>query len=150
MNAEKQFCGLECKSDDGFDIFLRFMDASIDLDGYYFAVVDASLVYKGAKFIIPAQLSQNELKNLQYSLVAERLVLHLYPIGVDAQEIDVYNDYIKSKCEMIVLIYDCDYLELYCKNQAWLDYILHLAENLPGVAVEKKYADSDSRTRMYV
>ena len=87
---------------------------------------------------------------IQKSFVGESLVLHLYPENTDYEEIETYEDFLNSNCEMIILLYDFYYLEIYSKNQTWIQKLMHTAINTPGAVVEEKYEETDARTIMYV
>ncbi|SET43329.1 Protein of unknown function [Natronincola peptidivorans] len=72
-----------------------------------------------------------------------------FPKESQVEEISIYDDFIRSNCSIILLIADCTYVDIYCKDQ---DLIDRLHEN----AVLKRYTDievigsDDSRTSMYV
>ena len=38
-----------------------------------------------------------------------------------------YNDYIKSDCQLILLVHDCEYVELYSKDQYTINLIYQRA-----------------------
>ena len=90
----------------------------------------------------------NEL--LQAYLCCDHLVMHLYPAGVCPHEIDTYEDFVNSKCEMIVLAYDGSYVEVYCKQAQWIHRLLQNAKAIPGTQFCPKYVETDTRTTMYV
>lgn len=87
---------------------------------------------------------------IQKAFVGESLILHLYPEEADYEEIDSYVDFLKSKCEMIILLYDFYYLEIYSKNHIWTQKLMHAAIDIPGTIVEEKYEETDTRTTLYV
>lgn len=151
MSINSVFCGIECVFTNPSDVcdFLRFIN--IDFANMFFSVVDDSVIYENNSVKLPKELSTNYFCGLNTKrFIAERLVLHLYPTGVAMEKIDNYNEFLLSECEMIVLICDACYLEIYCKNQRWLQTLLSDAKNIRGAVVEKKYTDTDPRTEMYV
>ena len=151
MNEEKHLCGFECEFTKKSDVREFFNFSEIGLDRYYFKVVDDAVFSHGKRIEIMENFSVNYFQEMiEKSFVGERLVLHLYPKNTDYEEIDNYEDYKKSKCEMIILLYDFYYLEIYCKNQAWIQKLMHTASNTPGAVVEEKYEETDTRTTMYV
>ena len=137
--------GIECVFSD-FSSILNFFESisSRDWEEYHFKVVDYSIFSHGKRIDLPKEFSPFYIKQLV------RLVLHLYSGKEDYQDIDNFEDFLNSVCEMIILAYDCCYLEIYCKNQHWLEEILHAAHSIPGTIVVEKYADNDGRTSMYV
>ena len=86
----------------------------------------------------------------QRSVVGERLVLHLNADVEHELKIDNYEDFQKSGCEMLVLLYDACYLEIYCKDQQLIQQIYNLAFDIQDTIIEKKYDSNDTRTTMYV
>ncbi len=151
MSIKNSLCGFECVFSRKSDIRSFFNFSDIVFDHYYFSVADASVFSHGRKIEIPERFLPNYFQELiQKSFVGERLVLHLYPKNADYEEIENYEDFQKSKCEMIILLYDFYYLEIYCKNQTWIQKLIHTASNTQGAVVEEKYEEKDIRTTMYV
>ncbi len=151
MSEEKFLCGFECEFSKKSDVWNFFNFSDVILDRFYFSVADAAVFSHGRRIEILEKFLPSYFQELiQKSFVGERLVLHLYPENADYEEIDNYEDFLKSKCEMIILLYDFCYLEIYCKNQTWIQKLMHTASNTPGAVVEEKYEETDTRTSMYV
>ena len=151
MSKRNSLCGFECVFSKKADVW-RFFDFSVlELDRYYFCVVDAAVFSHGKRIAIPEKFAADYFQELvQWEFVGEGLVLHLYPENADYQEIDYYEDFLKSNCEMIILLYDFYYMEVYCKNELWLNSLMQTAMAIPNAVVEKKYEHTDTRTSMYV
>ena len=151
MRTGSSLCGIECVFKNKSDIWNIFSFPNIVLEHYYFRVADAAIFSQGRRIEILKKFTPCYFQELiRKSFVGERLVLHLYPENANFERIDNYNDFLKSKCEMIILLYDFYYLEVYCKNQEWIQKLLNTAANAPGAIVEEKYVDTDDRTIMYV
>lgn len=151
MSKDKFLCGFECEFSKKSDVWNFFNFSDVVLDCFYFSVADAAVFSHGRRIEILEKFLPSYFQELiQKSFVGERLVLHLYPENADYEEIDNYEDFLKSKCEMIILLYDFYYLEIYCKNQIWIQKLMHTAINTPGAVVEGKYEETDTRTSMYV
>lgn len=151
MSIKESLCGFECVFSRKSDVWSFFKFSDIVLDHYYFCVADASVFSHGVRIEILKRFPASYFQELiQKSFVGEGLVLHLYPENADYEEIDNYEDFLKSKCEMIVLLYDFYFLEIYCKNQIWIQKLMRTAINISGAVVEEKHENTDSRTTMYV
>ena len=151
MSQKKHLCGFECVFSKKSDVWNFFNFSDVTLDPFYFIVTDASVFSHGRRIEILKKFPTSYFQELiQKSFVGESLVLHLYPENAGYEEIDNYEGFLKSKCEMIILLYDFYYLEVYCKNQVWLQKLMHTAIDTPGAIVEEKYEDTDTRTEMYV
>lgn len=151
MSEGNALCGFECEFAKTSDAWEFFAFPDIELDHYYFKVVDANIFSRCRGLEILAEFQASHFQELfQKYFVGEALVLHLYPENTDYEEIDNYEDYLKSKCEMIILLFDYCYMEVYCKNQIWLQKLMHTAIDIPGAIVDEKYEDTDTRTTMYV
>ena len=100
--------------------------------------------------VLPTKIEPSYFHNLEKPLVIEELILHLYSENSIESEIETYDDYINSDCEMVLLIYDCAYLEIYCKDELLRERLFTLADNIPDTKVEWKYVETDGRTGMHV
>jgi hypothetical protein len=84
--------------------------------------------------------------NIYYMIFA---VLKAFPDSVSITQIATYEDFINSKCEIIMLVADCTFTDVYCKD-------ISLIEKLYDNAAAKRYTEieyideNDSRTGMYV
>lgn len=151
MRKRHIFCGIDCVFSKQKDALKLLLFENIDFGNYYFFVADAG-------FFAPLQgiddaetFSPNFFRELvRRPMWTESFVLHLYAENVSSEKIDTYDDYVKSQCEMIVLLCDTSYVEIYCKNQVWLQELLRSARAIPNATVEEKYEDTDPRYRMYV
>lgn len=148
-------CGFECIFSKKEDVW-QFFDQPTDIGTrFYFSVVDSIVFGKGGFFdgrlhIAPIIAPSYFQTMIQQSFMSEILVLHLYPQNASPCRIDTYEDYLNSPCEMIILLYDCCYLEIYCKNQSWLRTMIDKAKEIPDVTFAEKYEDTDPRSVMYV
>ena len=151
MSTKNLLCGMECEFSKLTEIWEFFNFPGIHFGTGYFSVADAAVYSKGKRIALPSEFGPSFFQELiQCCFVCERLVLQLYPANSPTSEIDSYTDYIQSNCKMVILMCDCYYLEIYCKDHVWLQTLLHTAKEMPGVIVKEKYEDTDPRTRMYV
>ena len=143
--------GFECifrKKQDLRD-FLAFQN--VDLSHCYFQVVDGMVCSNRTWMEIPEtfEASYFQAPEIRH-LVVDHLTLHVYPKGEAYTDIDTYEDFQNSKAELLILICDFYYLELYCKRPDWLLTLLQNARTIPDVEIDLKYPDTDPRTEMYV
>ncbi|QWH18265.1 DUF2691 family protein [Bacillus mycoides] len=72
-----------------------------------------------------------------------------YPKGEELGEIETYEEFKESKCEVVVLVADGDYIQIYAKNQEEIEMMYENALN-QGFYVEYITDKNDGRTRMSV
>lgn len=143
--------GIEYFFEKSSDIWTVFEFKGLNLPAYYFEVIDEIIVSeKGWAHLCKTFKADYFQKINGASLAVQCLVLHLYPEGVSVEKIDTYEDFKKSNCEMILLLYDSYYLEIYAKKPLWIQKLYENAKQLPEVKVELKYLETDGRTGMYV
>lgn len=151
MKNKDAFIGIECRFPELSAIWEFFEFSGIEFGSREFVAVDAAVYSKGIRITLPYSFKPSFFQELiDNCFVAERLVLHLYSDLISSKNIDNYQEYLKSNCEMIILIYDCFYVEIYCKKNIWLEKLYQTAQKISGVIVSKKYEDTDTRTAMYV
>lgn len=85
-------------------------------------------------------------ENRYYLIFAE---LTAFPKEAHIASISCYNEFLKSECEIIVLVYDCSYVDIYCKYEELLG---KLFTNALGKGYEnvRYIAEDDDRTHMGV
>ena len=154
MNTIRGF-NIEFSSPDQFNIVDLFL--SIHLEDFLFYTDDASIFYckplspLDNKVHIPQTFDFTYLRSLfNQKILVERLALFLYRKGSVPEEAHSYESYLASKCQMIILAYDCFYLEIYCKKQEWLVEIAQALNLTPGVSYTIKIDANDARNEMYV
>lgn len=151
MKTLGKLCGMECKFATGSKVWEFFEFSEFALESYYFYVVDAFVYSDGVEIKLPDRFKAEYFKELiRQSFVGECFVLHLYPESAFPEEIETYQDFLQSECEIIILMYDCCFVEVYCKNNSWLQLFLKKARSIDGTVVEEKYTLTDARTIMYV
>lgn len=120
----------------------------IDNDEIHLVIEDAltdnwlfnETVVKGKDF------SRAITSNIYYTIFAE---LKAFPKNQPITIVSGYKDFINSDCQVIVLIYDCIYVDVYCKNETVIEKLFSNAEN-KGYKDIEYIDDNDPRTRMAV
>ncbi|PGM91851.1 DUF2691 family protein [Bacillus cereus] len=93
-----------------------------------------------------AELKKQIKDNIYYLLFVD---LKAYPKGEVPGEIETYEEFKESKCEVVVLVADGDYIQIYVKNQEEIEMMYDNALN-QGFYVEYITDENDGRTRMSV
>lgn len=151
MKTIGELCGMECKFATVSKVWEFFEFSEFELESYYFHVVDASIFVNGTEIKVPNRFKAEYFKDLiRHSFVGECFVLHLYPESAFPEQIETYHDFLQSECEIIILMCDCYFVEVYCKSNLWLQLLLKKARSIEGTTVEEKYTLTDARTIMYV
>ncbi|MDT3497539.1 DUF2691 family protein [Bacillus toyonensis] len=84
--------------------------------------------------------------NIYYLIFAD---LKAYPKGEVLGEIETYEEFKESKCEVVVLVADGDYIQIYAKDQEAIELMYENALN-QGLYVEYVTDENDGRTRLSV
>jgi Protein of unknown function (DUF2691) len=75
--------------------------------------------------------------------------LKAFPITATVTDIADYEEFVNSECEIVVLLVDCSYVDIYCKNTELIEDVYHYVHQKGYTNIE--YIDeNDSRTKMYV
>lgn len=84
--------------------------------------------------------------NIYYLIFAD---LKAYPKGEAAVDIETYEEFKESKCEVVVLVVDSQYIQIYAKDQKAIELMYENAMN-QGFYVEYVTDENDGRTRLSV
>lgn len=73
-----------------------------------------------------------------------------FPKGKNVTKITTYEEFVNSDCELIILIVDCSYTTLYCKNNEMTRKLYKNALEMRYENVEYITDENDGRTQMSV
>lgn len=85
-------------------------------------------------------------KNMYYIISAD---LQAYPKG-KFSHIETYEEFIESQCELILLVVDCCYVTIYCKNKETIELLYKNGAECGFENVEYITDENDTRTRLSV
>ncbi|QWH12690.1 DUF2691 family protein [Bacillus mycoides] len=84
--------------------------------------------------------------NIYYVIFAD---LKAYPKGEEVVDIETYEEFKESKCELVLLVADCTYVTIYAKDQKAIKLMYENAID-QGFYVEYVTDENDGRTRLSV
>lgn len=82
--------------------------------------------------------------NTYYTIFVD---LQAFPPG-EVSAVDTYEDFLTSSCQVIVLVVDCSYVTIYCKNQQAIALLYQQAVQLQFENVAYITDENDTRTRL--
>ncbi len=90
------------------------------------------------------------LEHIQKNHRVVFLKIQAYLGQCDLKDLHSYDEYIKSNCKLILLVYDCEYVEIYMKNSMEIEKIYRDIKNIGYSFVEYITDENDRRTKMDV
>lgn len=141
--------GVEFERTNEYNNFLTLLFYNTDLSFYNFVFAEKE-IYEIDNF-------DYELAGEEFSKIIDRnqkcyivfLNLRVFKKDKKIGEIKSYNDFINSDCELLVLIHDVTYVEIYFKDNELKNQILNNLDNLK-IDYRIKTSDNDERYIMYV
>ncbi|MDQ0917039.1 DUF2691 family protein [Paenibacillus sp. V4I5] len=76
--------------------------------------------------------------------------LKAYPLGKQLKNLKTFEDFHESECQFVLLIVDCTYTTIYCKNSEALNNLYSNAEKLGVNSLTYISEENDFRTRLSV
>ncbi|PSL36292.1 uncharacterized protein DUF2691 [Planomicrobium soli] len=64
--------------------------------------------------------------------------------------VETFEEFLESSCELVLLVVDCSYATIYCKNQETIESIHNNAITWGFESIEYITAENDPRTRLSV
>lgn len=74
--------------------------------------------------------------------------IQAYPMGATKSEIRTYDDFVKSKCQLVFLCADSEFVDIYCKDKDVIKEIYNICISNDFNEVEFITDDNDVRTRL--
>ncbi len=71
-----------------------------------------------------------------------------YPVGETDDEPMYYEDFLRSKCRLVLIMYDCQYTEIYCKDAQMSMLLYENAVRRGFDEVIYKTDENDGRTAL--
>lgn len=78
------------------------------------------------------------------------LVLQMFPVGSNHEEIETYDDFVSSSCICCLIYYDCGLLDVYVKDFVLLESIQELLIQFHAEDLEFITDDNDVRIALHV
>ncbi|MFC0186739.1 DUF2691 family protein [Fictibacillus aquaticus] len=98
--------------------------------------------------IMDGSALQNRITNNKYYVIFADL--KAFPQGVRVHNIDTYKEFLDSECQLVLLIVDCVYTTIYCKNQEKLRLLYLNAQDNQFEDIQYITDENDERTRLSV
>lgn len=147
--------GIEFLRTESYDRFLYDMFQNIPLEKYdlYIRDIDIAMGNESIKDIELPECMRGEdfLKAVdEKSYLTIFIDITAYPKGTQKEELEVYEDFLDSKCEIVFLVCDVEYVEIYTKDDDILHQFAKNAEKVGCKDLMMKTAENDGRTRLSV
>ncbi|MEK5246996.1 DUF2691 family protein [Bacillus sp. FSL R9-9530] len=130
-------------------IDITSFDWRVENEESYFILPDGlgpELFSEDNKVMSGLELKKLIKDNIYYLIFAD---LKAYPKGEEVVDIETYEEFKESKCEVVVLVADGDYIQVYAKNQEEIEMMYENAID-QGFYVEYVTDENDGRTRLSV
>lgn len=108
--------------------------------------MDEALFPEGPSIVEGSDLKILFKDNIYYVIFAD---LKAYSKGEEVVDIETYEEFKESKCELVLLVADCTYVTIYAKDQKQIELMYENARN-QGYYVEYVTDENDGRTRLSV
>lgn len=97
--------------------------------------------------IIDGAELKKQLENDEYYIIFADLKAYLHD---EFSTIDTYEEFMESQCELVLLVVDCSYVTMYCKNKKDMELLYDNAIDCGFENVEYITDENDTRTRLTV
>ncbi|OWA33008.1 hypothetical protein B9G55_23990 [Saccharibacillus sp. O16] len=91
---------------------------------------------------------RNIIKNNKYYLIFQDL--KAFPKGSKPNEIKTYDEFLRSNCDLALLVVDSSYITIYCKNIKLVEELYANAQKQDYTNIEYITDDNDFRTGLSV
>ncbi|HDR4898128.1 DUF2691 family protein [Bacillus cereus] len=130
-------------------INITSFDWRVENEESYFVLSDGlgpELFSEDNKVMSGLELKKLIKDNIYYLIFAD---LKAYSKGEEVVDIETYEEFKESKCELVLLVADCTYVTIYAKDQKKIELMYENARN-QGYYVEYVTDENDGRTRLSV
>ena len=127
--------------------FFSVLNQLMDVAAYDWSIDDVEL----NDFEFPSgRLSGEAFKNVLCELSRLSFArIRRYPIGSPVHNMNTYEDYLESNCDVLILFFDGGFYELYEKDEDLIHRTFQLCTKKGFDRVEYTTDENDGRYRMY-
>ncbi|MBD2864033.1 DUF2691 family protein [Paenibacillus oceani] len=109
---------------------------------------DFKPLFQGEIYGMKGQDLSEILKSTRYYIIFANF--KAYPRGESIEDVLTYEEFLKSQCQLVLIVIDSSYLTVYCKDNKMLDDLYLNAIRKGFEKVEYITDENDFRTRLSV
>lgn len=137
-------------------VFNRYEDAKITAIlnkvpiSNYTIIADNSIIYDRNDTIeYNGVINYDDIIRMQDLYMIMNMSLYIGACTMHVEKIETYEDFLKSDCDIVIIIYDCIFYEIYLKNESHIYQILKNLDDMNAREISIKTNSTDTRTRMF-
>ncbi|MUT67964.1 DUF2691 family protein [Paenibacillus sp. NEAU-GSW1] len=105
-------------------------------------------LFPNEEFGLDGAILKRTIENMKQYLIFVNI--KAYPKGKIVEDISTFDEFLKSDCQLVLLVVDSAYVTIYCKDKIQIDALYKNAVNKGYEKVEYVTDDNDFRTRLSV
>lgn len=140
--------GIECEFKTNSSNFYQFFNG-IDMGAFSLVLVEEDFYEGNNDTVWPEKINGEEFINRLKREHPVVIFLNCQAFFNDFKceiAVDDYKTFVKSECEFVLFVIDCNYIEIYAKNDELLKQFIKNAEHLGCEEIIYKTEENDSRT----
>lgn len=140
--------GISIYHDYGYGTILKLL-RNIKSAGYEWFILEQEIIQNNDSMFFPEKMTDSEFHSImtnERSYFVYFLNLQAYPIGTKLTTIKTYNDFLNSECEIVLLISDGRYIDIYAKHKEHIEQCIENAKELGCEKIEILTDENDGRT----
>ena len=140
--------GIEFECSNGYGTILKDLLEPLTFENYDFYIFEDEIIKDDENWILPKVISGRAFRKLisESSYLVIFVHLQVYKKGAKYKPIKDYQDFINSNCDIVFLLSDNSFVEIYAKEVQIIQTLADNAEKL-GYNVAVKLSSNDSRTK---
>ena len=153
---EDKIIGVGFRIDNNYDTFLDKILKGIDIQKYKWYVRVSEIIPESNKNgnlfnigIYTGKEFAEKIKEDNYYIIFGEFLAY-YPKEEVDEDIDTYEDYATGRCQIIVLVYDAYYFDIYCKDEENVKIIERNCIENHYTEIEPFTEKNNPRTKMWV
>ena len=141
--------GIEFEYEQNYGSILKDLFQGIELEDYNWYISEKEIISSNKNKKISSKLSPQKFKTLindsDYCIIS--INIQAFPKESNRIQLSTYHDFKKSNCEIVFMISDANYVEIYGKEQKIMNKFKKNAQEIGCLNIEYKTETNDSRTR---